>query len=52
MIRRAEGQPAPDEEPKTYPHISVPIDIRHALSGKYDVRERPFAPSLRHFTIP
>jgi hypothetical protein len=28
---------APDEEPKTYPHaahIPVPIDIKHALSGK------------------
>jgi hypothetical protein len=33
-----EGQPAPSKEPATYPyaaHIPVPIDIKHALSGKY-----------------
>jgi hypothetical protein len=37
---RSEWQLAPDEEPKTYPpaaHIPVPIDIKHALSGKYVV---------------
>jgi hypothetical protein len=35
---RPEGQPAESEEPMTYPlaaHISVAIDIKHALSGKY-----------------
>jgi hypothetical protein len=37
------GQPAPSEEPATYPHaahIPVPIDIKHALSGKYVVAWR------------
>jgi hypothetical protein len=35
---RPEGQPAENEEPTTYPlaaHIPVPIDIKHALGGKY-----------------
>jgi hypothetical protein len=40
---RQEGQHAESEEPTTYPpaaHIPVPIDIKHALSGKYVVAWR------------